>query len=160
MCGNDGCRQLYTDTETGKAALVKHKGICSQTLQDKRSNAIQTLALRKANKEKVNDNEQTRMREIVKKGGKQEQTKANKRINEGQAEMQPKSSNRHQDYVGKYGFFQGNTWDQEMRLWRGKTVQNVPTNCVQEFREILCEVAEEAKTGCIEAIRAINIYLA
>ncbi len=75
------------------------------------------------------------MREIVKKGGKQkqEQTKANKRRNEGQAEMQPESSNRHQYYIGKYGFFQGNTWDQEMRLWRGKTVQKVPTNCVQEF---------------------------
>ena len=25
MCGNDGCRQRYTDTKTGKAALVKHK---------------------------------------------------------------------------------------------------------------------------------------
>jgi hypothetical protein len=28
---------------------------------------------------------------------------------------------------------------------------------VQEFREIICEVAEEAKTGSIEAIRAIKI---
>jgi hypothetical protein len=61
------------------------------TLRPERSRAIQTLALRKANKEKVNDNEQTRMREIVKKGGKQEQTKVNKRRSKGQAEIQPES---------------------------------------------------------------------
>ena len=53
------------------------------------------------------------MREIVKKGGRQEQTKVNKHRREGQPETQSDNTNRP-EYIGKYGFFQGKEWDKEM----------------------------------------------
>jgi hypothetical protein len=84
-------------------------------------------------------------------------------INEERPTRETTSDNRTHEqsqgdtHISKFEYFQGNEWDEAMTLWRGTTMQNIPAGCVNEFREIVCETAKEAKTGQIEAIRAFKM---
>jgi len=74
------------------------------------------------------------------------------RIIREEVELQPET---HQ--IRKFGFFDNDDWDKIIIYWKGTSLKRIPTECIEDFRDITNEVAEESLTGNKSAIRALKM---
>jgi hypothetical protein len=60
-------------------------------------------------------------------------------------------------HVGKFGFFDNDEWDKIIVHWKGIYLKRIPTDCIETFRDITNEAAEESLTSNKSAIRALKM---
>jgi hypothetical protein len=75
------------------------------------------------------------------------------RIIREEVELQPETQQ-----IRKFGFFDNDEWDRVIIYWKGTSLKRIPTECIETFREITNEAAEESLTGNKSAIRALKMF--
>ena len=74
------------------------------------------------------------------------------RIISEEVDLQPETQQ-----IRKFGFFDNDEWDKVIIYWKGTSLKRIPTECIETFREITNEAAEESLTGNKSAIRALKM---
>ncbi len=80
-----------------------------------------------------------------------------KHVQDYTSQRQPAQLNLNATYTQPFGFVNTDDWDSKLSYWVGTSLQRIPTDSIDELRDIVNNTAMESLTGNKAAIRALKL---